>query len=421
MADDTATLSRRSLRLRTRPVLIGNCGYALAQFAILVVLARILGPTEVGLYALALAVTAPVQLGLGLRLRTTLSVDHSATSFSTYTRLSTALAVLALLVGSLIGCLVRPEPAFVVVVVLVAASKAVESVLDVCYGEYQRREILAAIAFSQLLRGAVTLVLVSAAAWLWGLQAALIALAVTWTLQLLLLDYPRASAADSRSTAAGPALRARDLVRRSWPLGLAAALSSLSFAVPRLTVAGLLDADALGVFAILAYPMTVVTILANSLGQANVRSLSVAVRHHGSKELVISMLRMSVVIWGLGFLGAVGAVVCGPQVAHWLLGDAVPVSVGLLLLLVAGATAAGLATIASYAVVSTTRFGWQPVVVCASIAVTLPVMYLATKAFGLTGTALGIVVMYVLQTVFGTVAALWSLRSARSVDEGAAV
>jgi O-antigen/teichoic acid export membrane protein len=401
---------RSRLLGRSSVVLAGNAGYALAQFGVLVVLARETSAAEVGRYALALAVTAPIQIGLGLRLRTVRAVDRSRTPFRTYWRLALVLAAAAVAAGAVAGLVTgRSEADLVMVVVLVALAKAVESLIDLCYGEYQRQDRLGTIAASQLARAALTIAFVVVGARLGGLSGALVAMLLGWTVQLVVLDGRRVRHSAATDADLLPAVPVRALIRHSWPLGLAGAVSSLSVALPRFLVAGLLDTATLGLFAVLSYPTTVVSLFANSVGQAQVRGMATAAARGERDRLRSTFLGTVLATLALGLVAAALVAVLGAAGVGWLLGPEYATELPLLLLLVLVATVSGLATNAYYLLVASGHFALQPVIVVATLVLATPAIYLATRGHGLSGTALALTGMYALQAVLTVAAALHHL------------
>ena len=398
--------------VRSALVLAGNGGYALAQFGVLVVLARLTTPSDVGLYALALAVTAPIQLGLGLRLRMVRAVDTGPTPLRTYLQVAAVLGGSGALLGIAIGTTVAPNSRFITVVALVALAKGVEGVIDVCYGEYQRQGRLVTIAVSQLVRAGLTVSLAWAGAHLAGLVGAIAAMLLGWTVQLVALDGHRVRPSRDPLGSRTPGQPASHwaLFRQSWPLGLASAVASLSVSLPRFTVAGLLDSAALGILAVLSYPTTVISLFTNSVGQANVPAMTTDVRSGNLRRLRSNLLAMASATIVLGLIGAGLVLVVGREGITWLLGEPYGRNLSLLLLLLLAATLAGLATNAYYLLASTGRFGLQPVVVCVSLGLSVPLIYAGTLHYGLLGTAAAIAAMYALQTALTGGSALYVLR-----------
>lgn len=64
-----------SLRHNFSWTVIGNLVYALCQWGMLIVLAKLLSPEAVGQFALGLAITAPILLFTSLKLRSVLATD----------------------------------------------------------------------------------------------------------------------------------------------------------------------------------------------------------------------------------------------------------------------------------------------------------------------------------------------------------
>jgi O-antigen/teichoic acid export membrane protein len=390
--------------------LAGNSAYALAQLGVLVVLARTVSRTDVGHYALALALTAPVQLGLGLRLRTTRAIDLTRTPARTYLRLSVLLAAISLGCCVLVGLVATSRPDVRLVIGLVGATKAIESVLDVCYGEYQRHDRVGAIAASQVARALLTVAAAVVGVRLNGLAGALVCMLGVWTLQLVLVEWqrvhrlqhlqPSASARYTDSQDHSPPLfGSLDLIRQSWPLGLAATVSSLSVSLPRFTVAGLLDASALGLFAVLSYPTTVISLFANSVGQGVVRRMTIAAEDRDLRALRSTFL---VTVGGTSVLCAAGVLlvmIAGEHGVRALVGEAYSGQQSLLVLLMIVAGLSGLATNGYYLLVSTRRFMLQPIVVGFATVMTVPLLLLGTRWWGLEGAAYAMGALYALQTL----------------------
>ncbi|HVM52619.1 MAG TPA: oligosaccharide flippase family protein, partial [Acidimicrobiales bacterium] len=166
-----------AIGLRGRPLsLLGNVRWsvggsgihAVVQFVMLLALARFGSAAEVGRYAWALALTAPVQLLSNLGLRGLLASDVARShSLGAYFVLNGLTSALALLVSASLA-LVLVSRSVAAVVLAVACSKAVESLCEVSYGVFQRSSRMDLIAWSlgwRALLGGGGFVL---AAWLWG-------------------------------------------------------------------------------------------------------------------------------------------------------------------------------------------------------------------------------------------------------------
>jgi O-antigen/teichoic acid export membrane protein len=147
------------------------------------------------------------------------------------------------------------------VVLIVAGAKVVESLSDVIYGRLQKHERLDLVAISMMLRGPGALVLFAGLIWLtgevvWGVAGMLVA----WALVLLGFDLVAARRFD-RPPPEKEDLPAREgrlttvkrLALLSLPLGVVGLLDSLNVNLPRYVIERSLGEAALGYFAAMAY------------------------------------------------------------------------------------------------------------------------------------------------------------------------
>src|SRR3954466_7217448 len=113
----------------------GNSVYAGCQWLVFVLLVRGLTVEDVGAFAYAMAITAPVFVLAGVRLRNLLATSVDAPqAFIGYlaARLMTTAAAIAVSIG--IGVLLAPQPGLLVVLTLVACGRACDAVSDICHG-----------------------------------------------------------------------------------------------------------------------------------------------------------------------------------------------------------------------------------------------------------------------------------------------
>jgi O-antigen/teichoic acid export membrane protein len=247
----------------------GNLGWSVAQWLVIVMLARLSSPETVGQYALGLAITAPLVLLAGLTLRSVQVTDRSSRfTFADYLRARVA-AMLAVTVLLAIAALFLGDAG--PVVLLVGVAKGLDAVGDIYFGHFQRRGQMRHIATSQLLNGALTVGAVAGLLWAtgsirWACLGSVAASAVAGVAYCAVAARPRDEPPVGRSTPGGrpdaePWWRrmthAAGLLVIAAPLGVASGVSSLTANVPRYLVAHDLGDAALGVFAALGYVVLV--------------------------------------------------------------------------------------------------------------------------------------------------------------------
>ena len=253
----------------------GSSIYAAFQWAMLIALAKLGSAETVGLFSLALAVTAPVFMLANLQLRNVQATDarreHTPADYLGLRMMTTvaALAVLAVIVS--VGGYGRVAAG---VILLLGLAKGFEAVADVVHGYFQARERMDVVARSLVLKGAISLPLLAGAVhFLGSLTLGVAALAAAWLGVLVLFDSRRAARLHlaegmGRLRICLQGERLRPLLAVTWPLGLSNMLISLTVNVPRFVIESRLGAADLGIFAALAYLMTAGQLAAGALGVA---------------------------------------------------------------------------------------------------------------------------------------------------------
>src|SRR6059036_2752239 len=243
-----------SLQRNVAWALVGNLGYSACQWAVLACIAKLGTAADVGLFALGLALTAPVITLTNLNLRLLQSTDaREDYPFSVYLSVR--------LIGTVLGLAAIAAMAFglgyqgitLYLILAVALGKAFEAVSDVVFGLLQKAENLRRVAVSMLAKGVISLLAVGLVLQMTGdIILATVAMALCWGSLLLTYDLPAAF----RLTSLRPSLDPRALARLAWlalPLGCVAGIASLAVNVPRYVIEGDLGATALGHFTALSY------------------------------------------------------------------------------------------------------------------------------------------------------------------------
>ena len=159
---------RRTFDLDAVALVSGNAIYAASQWALLIIVAKLGSVVQVGQFAYALALTAPIFILSQLQLRGLQATDAAGEySFAEYLSLrvaTTAFAILAVVGLAFLTTDAGPQRG---VVLAMAVAKAIESVADVAHGRLQQIERLGAIAASFASRGVGGLLAFSLAFAVW--------------------------------------------------------------------------------------------------------------------------------------------------------------------------------------------------------------------------------------------------------------
>ena len=261
-----------SLRRQVSWTLPANLIYGLCNLLLIVILNRF-GPTaEAGLYGLALGITAPLFMFANLRFSTILATDvKNKATLRDYFSLRGVLLGSALVLAVPLACL---YPKVTVLVCILALSKAIEAISELCCGVQQRIGRIDRIAISLIANGVLLASTFFIAYYTTrSLAVACAAICVARLIVLLSYDVPKARAASlhaafsldetaNRELSDAQANETddkteRDRARRSLlaiglPLGITAALISLTSNIPRYTIPSILNDDMLGIFVSLA-------------------------------------------------------------------------------------------------------------------------------------------------------------------------
>lgn len=390
----------------------GNFVFAAAQWGLTVVLARGGSPEAVGLFALGLAVTAPVFSLAGLQLRGAQATDARGEH-----RPEEYVALRALGVG--LGLLVTAALALTVyrgaapVLLWLGLAKVFEGLSDVLYGTLQARDRLRDVAVSLMFRGPLGLLLLWLGFRLGGLPLGAAGLALANALGLLLVDLPRVRAGglgDPRRVEWGRVAR---LARLTLPLGVVIGLVSLSAVLPRFFVERDLGGAPLGVFAALSYVVVAAGVLVNAVGQAVSAPLA---RLFGAGDLA-AFWRLLAKLLGFGaLLGALGvgvALVGGAPLLSLLYGPEYAREADAFVWLMLAGAASYVASFAGYAITAVRRFKEQlPLFALVVLALWLGCEVLVPRA-GLVGAAVATLLASLVQLA----GALWIVSGARPRPE----
>lgn len=312
MADQTTASVGASLSRNFAWSFIGTVAYNLSQWLLLVGLAQLGTRDMVGQFALALAISAPVFLTIGLNLRVVRATDVTRVwSARQYNTLRQVLNLAALMVTMLIGFGFGLRNDGLTALLFVCCSKSVEATSQVLYGFFQLRERLDLVSRSLLGRTILgPLLFLGGLAAFESLPIACLGLAIGWFLVFLVHDAPahaRLIRDDIESLGVeglAPVAARGTLVqlsRKAFPLGLDAGVTSVAFNVPRYAVQLSFGTAHLGTFAALSYLSQIVAMVTGTLGDAVLARLA---KLHVRQE---SAQFRTVILWLLGFGMAVTA------------------------------------------------------------------------------------------------------------------
>ncbi|GAA1574825.1 hypothetical protein GCM10009827_115890 [Dactylosporangium maewongense] len=378
---------------------VGNAGYALCQWLVLVVVARLGTESMVGDYALGLAVGAPVVLLANLSLRTVLVTDtFHEHPFRRYLRVRLAgMAAATAAIGVAVWAFDLP-PA---VVVLVGLAKAFDGVGDIYLGLLQRHHDQRGIAVAQLANGALTIaltgvLLAATGSVAWAAAGSAMGSLIAWLgfcapLASRLLDATAKASLKAdppkrhthRFSPPGPGA----LVWTALPLGLASGITSLTANVPRYALQDRLGAAALGAFAAAGYLVLTGNLLVSAVAQTLLPRL-VELRAAGARERFAALVRQSLIgITVAGVVAVWAAELFGAKVLRAVYGEEYADEAGTLTVLTIATAVAASCFVLDAALSAVRRFTGQLAVNAAVLAATVLAALVLVPRYGVAGAA----------------------------------
>jgi O-antigen/teichoic acid export membrane protein len=414
----TKSRSREVLFANIAWMLVGNVAYGFSQWALLMALAKVGTVQMVGNFALSLAIVLPVLMFTSLSLRSLQVTDHRHTyRLLEYVSLRLLAVCFSLLLIAAFGLVTGYSAAMVRLTVLIGGAKAFEYISDILYGLLQKKEDMAGIAISMIIRAmlsvaALTLGVYLTQSLLWGATGLLVASGVV----LFAYDVPKALAdrKDRISSEVQKALHYMQAVvakgehRRLWklgvtglPMGVVLMLVSLNLNIPRYFIQQHLGMAELGIFSAIATLLAAGSIVTNAIGQAAAPRLAKYFITGDKRAFSILLAVIIAVSLGLGGLGLVGSLVFGRQAMALIYRPEYSIHQDVLVWLMGASGFFYLGSTLGYAVTAVRCFTPQ-LPLFAGAAVTTGIgCFLLIPSFGLRGAAIAILISAVVQCVGG--------------------
>ena len=433
--------------------LIGNVVYAACQWGMLVTIAKLGSPEMVGQFTLGLAVTAPVLMFTNLHLRTVQVTDAKREfSFGDYLalRLLGTTVAMVVIIGIIATAGYRIETSLSIL--FIAVAKAFESISDVCYGFIQQNEQMDRIARSMIVKGILSLILMSLGVYLSGTVVwGTVGLAIAWGIVLVGVDLPTTSkflieyAAVTAVGVAAPKKNRSPVItvqpnwssqniyrlarlslpfrlariflsfnltmpRSRWditalsklawlslPLGFVMMLISLNLNVPRYFIQNYLGEKTLGIFGALSYLMVVGSIVINALAESSSARLSRYYAAADRRKFSILTLQLAIIFGGLGLGGILFAWIGGKQVLALIYRPEYAQHQELFLLLTIAAAVGYVSSALGYAITAARYFRVQiPLFIAVTATSALACLWLI-PTMGMKGAALALIMAAVVQ------------------------
>lgn len=281
-------------------IFVANLIASLTKWLILVIIARILTPEDVGAYSLALAVSAPITLFANMKLRS-LYITNQKYYFGDYLYSRNLLSVLAFIVLFTITLVVYPNQFYIIL--LVGLIKICDLQSDIFYSVPHKNENMKLIG--KLLIGKHLNSLVFFLITLYYTTDLTTALLIQFAFQILYLLFVEKRLITNKYSLSNHGFNKhsiKNIILTGIPLGFVQMLFSLNSSYPRYLLEYFESAETLGYFSAIAYIVTVGNLLMNAVSQNFLPNLArlISNKKYSSFErtLFINLTITSIILGG---------------------------------------------------------------------------------------------------------------------------
>jgi O-antigen/teichoic acid export membrane protein len=373
---------------------LGNTVYAAGQWAVFILLVKVLRPEYAGAFAYATAVTGPIFVLANLRLRNLLATGvESPGGFSDYlnARLLTTAAAVAMSIG--IGALSSHVGSFAVLVIM-TVGRGCDALSEICHGLFQHELDMRAAAIGLSINGLASVGLVAVVlAVSPSLEVATAASAAGSFVALVVWDLPKAAHRRTVGVQRDGACRGIDripsvrrLLTMALPIGLSSGIGSVQANIPRYVIASYLGPAMLARFAAISYITMVGHLVVNATSQAALPLLAREVRHSPAQyRLRLGGLVASTI--ALGSLTLLASLVFGRRALVVIYGPEYGDSIGVLLWLLLATMMTFTSVLLGTGTTARHRFSAQCAISATSLVVVAATTAPLVNAYGLIGAA----------------------------------
>jgi O-antigen/teichoic acid export membrane protein len=405
---------------------VGNAIYAGCQFAVLMLLAKLLRPEFVGEYTLGLAIVYPVIALMSFQLRAVLASDiYRQTPFGHYLSLRLLTTGLALLIILATTRILDYRLELSAVVVMVGIAQAIETVSDIYYARLQLCNNMLGISKSLIARAVLSVIALAAGTYLgknllWAIAGIIIARAG------VLFGYDMRERTHGLNRQSNEFqheglrplfnLKAqRELLSFNFPLGILTLLVTLNSSMPSYFIKHALGERALGIFSAIGFVVSVGSLAAVSLGQSAFTRLARAYAMENIGEFWSLMGLLLVLGAAVGICGIIVSKIAGREILTILFRPEYAEQADLLPWIMA---AGGMGYMAQFVGIGMTAArNYKPQIALLSlVSASLSVAsYLLVARRGLLGAIFAISIGAFVQVVGGAIILFTDLRRHRSV------
>lgn len=252
---------------RAKWLLGGNIVFALSQWLILTLIAKICTAQELGEYSYAMSIVAPVFMLTNLQLRPIYVADYNSDKyydFGSFFSLRFYSNIFGFLIVMFWGVFTRIDSFWIIA--FVAFSKCLEGISDIIYGWYNALDKTELITRSLTIKAIISVIIISCILLLSkSLLYGIIGLFVAYLYVMLVIDFKAINV--QKQWLVWYPQAAKQIIMYALPLGFTVMLVSLQTNLPRYFIEKYDSIESVGVFTVFSYFIVIGGIAINSVCQ----------------------------------------------------------------------------------------------------------------------------------------------------------
>ncbi|WP_414047247.1 lipopolysaccharide biosynthesis protein [Macrococcus equi] len=243
---------------------LANIIVALSKWIILILVARILTPTEVGVYTLAFAITAPISLLINMKLRSLYVTEENEKNFLNYIILRNILNAISFLFIIIIALMFWNNHFDILIVVML--NKLLDLFSEIIYAYFHKKKLFTKISkimirktiFEVVTFGLILLITKN-------LFVSLFISLIIKSLYVYFAEFRPLNYLIKKQTQSF--LSIINILKLGIPLGFVQMIVSLNTNIPRYYLEFFEDVKTLGLFSSIAYLLVIFNLFASSISQ----------------------------------------------------------------------------------------------------------------------------------------------------------
>lgn len=301
-------------------IFFANVFVSFSKWIMIIIIAKVLTPTEVGIYSLAFAIGAPITLFANMKLRS-LYIASSEEKFKDYMFVRDIFSLLALIVLLLVGYFIYPVN--FLIIVLVGLSKILDLQSDLYYSLPHKKNNL--VVVGKIMISKQLILTIAFGLVLFLTKNLIVTMVIQIVIQAFFLyfierryvfkNYEIITTSISLSSF-------KKIVFSGLPLGLVQMLTSINTNYPRYILEYKENAEVLGYFSAILYIAIVANLFTNSISQVFLPILSSLFKKENFKALktyIYQYLTLISTLIGIVFIAF--SIIAGEQFLTLMYGE----------------------------------------------------------------------------------------------------